>query len=109
MEYSISVLEELEAEAIHALREAASEFKRPALLVQPNDPRGACLVRLAQRAFAPAAVPFDVLTSATAGGHDALITGERRGPAGAAGPVRMRPLADWTDGDVRDYVAGRLA
>ncbi|MGF1632312.1 MAG: sulfate adenylyltransferase subunit CysD [Phycisphaerae bacterium] len=53
-------LELLEAEAIHALREAAASFRRPALLFSGGKD-SITLTRLAEKAFRPARFPFPLL------------------------------------------------
>jgi sulfate adenylyltransferase subunit 2 len=55
-----SHLDALEAESIYILREVAAEFTRPALLYSIGKD-SAVLLRLAQKAFAPAHVPFPLL------------------------------------------------
>ena len=57
---SLSHLRALEAEAIHVIREVAAERERPALLFSGGKDSIA-MVRLAQKAFAPARVPFPLL------------------------------------------------
>ena len=56
----LSRLDVLEAEAIHVLREVAAEFDRPALLFSGGKD-SAVLLRLAEKAFWPTAIPFPVL------------------------------------------------
>ena len=58
--YSISALEGLEAEAIHILREVAAEFERPVMMYSVGKD-SSCLLRLAQKAFAPGRIPFPLL------------------------------------------------
>jgi sulfate adenylyltransferase subunit 2 len=53
-------LRQLEAESIHVLREVAAEFDRPVLLYSIGKD-SAVLVRLAQKAFWPAKLPFPLL------------------------------------------------
>jgi sulfate adenylyltransferase subunit 2 len=53
-------LQELEAEAIHALREAAAVFRRPVLLYSIGKD-SSVLLHLAMKAFHPARPPFAVL------------------------------------------------
>jgi sulfate adenylyltransferase subunit 2 len=60
-------LEALESEAIHIIREVAAERERPALLFSGGKD-SAVLLRLAEKAFAPAPLPFGLLQVAT--GHD---------------------------------------
>ena len=57
---SLSYLDALEAEAIYILREAAAEFSRPAMLYSIGKD-SSVLLRLAQKAFHPAPIPFPLL------------------------------------------------
>jgi len=50
----------LEAESIHIMREVASEFQRPVMLYSIGKD-SSCLLRLAQKAFYPAPIPFPLL------------------------------------------------
>jgi sulfate adenylyltransferase subunit 2 len=58
--YQLTQLDVLEAEAIHALREVAAEFERPVLLFSGGKDSITSL-RLAEKAFWPARIPFPVL------------------------------------------------
>jgi sulfate adenylyltransferase subunit 2 len=58
--YRRSHLEQLEAEAIYVMREVAAQFERPVLLFSGGKD-SIVLVRLAQKAFAPARFPFTLL------------------------------------------------
>jgi sulfate adenylyltransferase subunit 2 len=60
MTYEISDLRALEAEAIHVIREVAAEPGRGVLLFSGGKD-SAVLLRLAQKAFYPAALPFPVM------------------------------------------------
>ena len=60
VDYRLSHLDVLEAEAVHVLREVAAEFERPALLFSGGKD-SIVLLRLAQVAFRPAPIPFPVL------------------------------------------------
>jgi len=53
----LSHLEALEAESIHILREVAAEFERPALLFSGGKD-SIVMLRLAEKAFWPAKIPF---------------------------------------------------
>jgi len=55
-----AVLDELEAEAIHIMREVAGAFRRPVLLYSIGKD-SSVLLHLAVKAFAPGPVPFPVL------------------------------------------------
>ncbi|ANZ40794.1 sulfate adenylyltransferase small subunit [Lentzea guizhouensis] len=59
-EKAVTGIEQLEAEAIHVLREVAGEFDRPALLFSGGKD-STVLVHLAVRAFAPVAPPFTLV------------------------------------------------
>ncbi len=59
-QYSLSHLRYLEAESIHVLREVAAEFERPVLLYSIGKD-SSVLLRLAQKAFAPAKLPFPLM------------------------------------------------
>jgi sulfate adenylyltransferase subunit 2 len=58
--YELSHLQALEAESIHIFREVAAEFERPALLFSGGKD-SIVMLRLAQKAFAPARIPFPLL------------------------------------------------
>ena len=58
--YQLSNLRALEAEAIHIMREVAAEFERPALMFSGGKD-SIVMLRLAEKAFWPAPIPFPVL------------------------------------------------
>jgi sulfate adenylyltransferase subunit 2 len=58
--YALSHLQQLEHESIQIIREVAAEFERPVMLYSIGKDSGVML-RLAQKAFAPARIPFKVL------------------------------------------------
>ncbi|MFN7587524.1 MAG: sulfate adenylyltransferase subunit CysD [Planctomycetota bacterium] len=58
--YAQTHLEQLEHESIQIIREVAAEFERPVMLYSIGKDSGVML-RLAQKAFAPARIPFKVL------------------------------------------------
>ena len=64
--YHIDHLQYLETEAIHVMREVAAEFDRPALLFSGGKD-SICLLRLAEKAFRPSAIPMPFLNIDT--GH----------------------------------------
>jgi sulfate adenylyltransferase subunit 2 len=59
-DYSLSQLDALEAESIHIIREVAAEFERPVLLFSGGKD-SIVMLALAERAFAPARIPFPVM------------------------------------------------
>jgi sulfate adenylyltransferase subunit 2 len=59
-DYRLSQLDVLEAESIHIIREVAAEMERPVLLFSGGKD-SITLLRLAEKAFWPAPVPFPVM------------------------------------------------
>jgi sulfate adenylyltransferase subunit 2 len=60
MPTQLSHLAALEAESIHIIREVAAEFERPVLLFSGGKD-SAVMLRLAEKAFAPARLPFPLM------------------------------------------------
>lgn len=60
MNFSLSDLDVLEAEAIDIMRETAAAFERPVMLYSIGKDSGV-LLHLAKKAFAPAAIPFPLM------------------------------------------------
>ncbi|WP_433219567.1 sulfate adenylyltransferase subunit CysD [Microtetraspora malaysiensis] len=59
-DYTTSQLDVLEAEAIHIMREVAAEFERPCLLFSGGKD-SIVMLRVAEKAFWPAPVPFPLM------------------------------------------------
>ncbi len=64
MNYQLTHLQLLEAEAMHVIREVAAEFQNPVLLYSAGKD-SMCLAHLARKAFWPGHVPFPLLHVAT--------------------------------------------
>ncbi len=60
MRYTLTHLQQLESEAIHIIREVASEFQNPVMLYSIGKDSGAML-HLARKAFLPGRIPFPLL------------------------------------------------
>src|SRR3954463_9914528 len=58
--YRLSQLDTLEAESVFIFREVAAELERPVLLFSGGKD-SIVMLRLAEKAFAPARIPFPVL------------------------------------------------
>ena len=58
--YKLTHLQELEAEAIHIIREVAAEFENPVMLYSIGKD-SSVMVRLAEKAFHPGKVPFPLM------------------------------------------------
>src|SRR3954466_8158837 len=65
--YHLDLLDHLETESIHVLREVAGEFERPAILFSGGKD-SICILRLAEKAFRPADIPMPLLNVET--GHE---------------------------------------
>jgi sulfate adenylyltransferase subunit 2 len=72
MQYLMSQLDVLEAESIHIIREVAAEFERPVLLFSGGKD-SIVMLRLAEKAFAPAPIPFPVMHVDTGHNFDEVI------------------------------------
>ncbi|MBA8794387.1 sulfate adenylyltransferase subunit 2 [Friedmanniella endophytica] len=69
----LSELAVLEAESIHIIREVAAEMSRPCLLFSGGKD-SIVMLRLAEKAFAPARIPFPVMHVDTGLNFDEVIT-----------------------------------
>src|ERR1700712_3497073 len=59
-DYRLSQLDQLEAESIHIFREVAAEFEKPVLMFSGGKD-SIVMLRLAEKAFYPAKIPFPIL------------------------------------------------
>jgi sulfate adenylyltransferase subunit 2 len=72
MPTQLAHLEALEAESIHVIREVAAEFERPVLLFSGGKD-SAVMLRLAEKAFWPARIPFPVMHVDTGHNFDEVL------------------------------------
>jgi sulfate adenylyltransferase subunit 2 len=72
MPYELSHLRALEAESVHIMREVAAEFERPVLLFSGGKD-SIVMLRLAEKAFWPARLPFPVMHVDTGHNFDEVL------------------------------------
>jgi len=72
MMYTMTHLRALEAEAIHIMREVAAEFERPCLLFSGGKD-SIVMLRVAQKAFHPARIPFPLMHVDTGHNFDEVL------------------------------------
>jgi sulfate adenylyltransferase subunit 2 len=60
VDYQLSQLDQLEAESIHIFREVAAEFEKPVLMFSGGKD-SIVMLRLAEKAFYPAKIPFPIM------------------------------------------------
>lgn len=71
-DYRLSQLDQLEAESIHIFREVAAEFEKPVLMFSGGKD-SIVMLRLAEKAFFPAKIPFPVLQVDTGYDFDEVL------------------------------------
>jgi sulfate adenylyltransferase subunit 2 len=72
IDYQLSQLDLLEAESVHIMREVAAEFERPVLLFSGGKD-SIVMLRLAEKAFWPAKLPFPLMHVDTGHNFDEVI------------------------------------
>ncbi|WP_214415855.1 sulfate adenylyltransferase subunit CysD [Sphaerisporangium fuscum] len=100
-DYTTSQLDVLEAEAIHIMREVAAEFERPCLLFSGGKD-SIVMLRIAEKAFWPAPIPFPLMHVDTGHNFPEVIEFRDR----RAGELHVRLVV----ASVQDSIdAGRVA
>ncbi|WP_156980063.1 sulfate adenylyltransferase subunit CysD [Corynebacterium terpenotabidum] len=89
-------LASLEAEAIEILREVAGQFDRPGLLFSSGKD-SVVVLELAKRAFAPAAVPFELIHVDTGHNFPEVIEFRERIAADPRISLHVAHVQDWID------------
>jgi sulfate adenylyltransferase subunit 2 len=72
IDYQLTQLDLLEAESIHIMREVAAEFERPCLLFSGGKD-SIVMLRIAEKAFWPAKIPFPVMHVDTGHNFDEVM------------------------------------
>ena len=76
-DYQLSQLDQLEAESIHIFREVAAEFEKPVLMFSGGKD-SIVMLRLAEKAFYPAKLPFPLLQVDTGLDFDEVLDDPRQ-------------------------------
>jgi sulfate adenylyltransferase subunit 2 len=107
-DYLLSQLDVLEAESIHIMREVAAEFERPVLLFSGGKD-SIVMLALAERAFAPANIPFPVMHIDTGHNFDEVIEFRDRRVAEANARLIVASVQDSIDAGRVSEETGRWA
>ncbi|HEV2451522.1 MAG TPA: sulfate adenylyltransferase subunit CysD [Streptosporangiaceae bacterium] len=107
-DYLLSQLDVLEAESIHVIREVAAEFERPVLLFSGGKD-SVVMLALAERAFAPAKVPFPVMHVDTGHNFPEVIEFRDRRVAEAGARLIVASVQDSIDSGRVAEETGRWA
>ena len=73
VDYQLSQLDQLEAESIHIFREVAAEFEKPVLMFSGGKD-SIVMLRLAEKAFYPAKIPFPIMQIDTGLDFDEVLS-----------------------------------
>ena len=72
MNYTLTHLRAIESEAMHIMREVAAEFERPCLLFSGGKD-SIVMLRIAEKAFWPARIPFTLMHVDTGHNFDEVL------------------------------------
>lgn len=106
--YNFSHLDVLESEAIHVMREVAAEFERPVLLFSGGKD-SICMLRLAEKAFRPAAFPFPLLNIDTGHNFPELLEFRDRRAKELETNLIVRTVEDAIEKGIAVETAGELS
>ncbi|MEV2274270.1 sulfate adenylyltransferase subunit CysD [Nocardiopsis sp. NPDC049922] len=106
--YQLSQLDVLEAEAIFIMREVAAEFERPVLLFSGGKD-SIVMLRLAEKAFWPGAIPFPVMHVDTGHNFDEVIEFRDRRVAEAGVRLVVASVQEQIDAGKVSEPTGRWA
>ncbi|MFI7444424.1 sulfate adenylyltransferase subunit CysD [Nonomuraea indica] len=107
-DYTTSQLDVLEAEAIHIMREVAAEFERPCLLFSGGKD-SIVMLRIAEKAFWPAAIPFPLMHVDTGHNFDEVIEFRDRRAAELGARLIVASVQDSIDAGRVTEETGRRA
>ncbi|MFI6325443.1 sulfate adenylyltransferase subunit CysD [Nonomuraea sp. NPDC050556] len=107
-DYTTSQLDVLEAEAIHIMREVAAEFERPCLLFSGGKD-SIVMLRIAEKAFWPAPIPFPLMHVDTGHNFDEVIEFRDRRSAELGARLIVASVQDSIDAGRVTEETGRRA
>ena len=93
IDYQLTQLDLLEAESIHIIREVAAEFERPCLLFSGGKD-SIVMLRLAEKAFWPAKIPFPLMHVDTGHNFDEVMEYRDRRVAEAGARLIVASVED---------------
>jgi sulfate adenylyltransferase subunit 2 len=103
---ALDQLDVLEAESIHVMREVAAEFERPALLFSGGKD-SIVMLRLAEKAFHPAKIPFPLVHVDTGHNFDEVLAFRDKRTAELGARLVVAKVQDDIDaGSVREVPGG---
>ena len=106
--YKLSHLEYLETEAIHVMREVAAEFERPMLMFSGGKD-SIVMLRLAEKAFSPARIPFPFVNVDTGHNFDELIEFRDRRAAELGAKLIVRTVDDAIERGIAVQTPGEIS
>ena len=94
--YELSDLDQIEAESIHIFREVAAEFERPCLLFSGGKD-SIVMLRLAEKAFSPARLPFPMMHVDTGHNFPEVLEFRDRGVAEVGARLEVASVQEAID------------
>jgi len=105
-DYQLSQLDQLEAESIHIFREVAAEFEKPVLMFSGGKD-SIVMLRLAEKAFWPARIPFPLMHVDTGHNFDEVLAFRDKRVAELGARLVVAKVQDDIDaGRVREVPGG---
>jgi len=107
-QYKLSHLQLLETEAIHVMREVAAEFERPTLMFSGGKD-SVVMLRLAEKAFRPARLPFPLLNVDTGHNFPELNDFRDRRAEALGAKLIVRTVEDALEKGIATQVPGEIS
>ena len=106
--YKLSHLDYLESEGIHVMREVAAQFERPTLMFSGGKD-SIVMLRLAEKAFRPARIPFPLLNVDTGHNFPELNAYRDRRAAELGAKLIVRTVEDALAKGIATQVSGEIS